>query len=94
MGSATQKAKPRPEAASEPGGKRVSNSCLGFSKNSKKACHSFALPINPEAHHPRKRESVDAVFGILATSDVPHSKSIHMISQLHEKEIRFTIRLL
>ena len=30
MGSATQKAKPRREAASEPGGKRVSNSCLKF----------------------------------------------------------------
>ena len=29
MGSATQKAKPRREAASEPGGKRVSNSCRG-----------------------------------------------------------------
>jgi hypothetical protein len=30
MGSATQKAKPRREAASEPGSKRVSNSCRGY----------------------------------------------------------------
>jgi hypothetical protein len=35
MGSATQKAKPRREAVSEPGGKRVSNSCLGSAKKEK-----------------------------------------------------------
>ncbi len=56
MGSATQKAKPRREAVSEPGGKRVFKfmSRLCSQKNSKKACHLFTSAINPG----RKKEKV------------------------------------
>jgi hypothetical protein len=89
MGSATQKAKPRREAASEPGGKRVSNSCLG-SAIKKKTCHSFTHPLNPG--NQKKEKRVDAFLAFELKAAFLHLKSIHISSQLHEKEIRFTIR--
>jgi hypothetical protein len=55
MGSATQKAKPRREAASEPGGKRVSNSCLGSAKKSLSLIHASNKPSES-----RKEKRVDA----------------------------------
>ena len=46
--------KPRREAASEPGRQRVFKFVSLFRKKIKKACHSFAYPVNPGRITPEK----------------------------------------
>jgi hypothetical protein len=60
------------------------------SKKRKKACHSFTHPVNPGNQKKEKRVDAFLVFQLKATFS--HLNSIHTITQLHEKEIRFTIR--
>src|SRR5260370_39999105 len=77
MGSAQQKAKPRREAASEPGGKRVFKFMSRLCKNSKKkACHSFT--------HPIKKEKVLTCFWRFAISGASHSNCERRDTDCHE----------
>jgi len=87
----TEGKKPRRKAPGEPGEQRVSNSCLDSEQSSLKKLARFLL--SAKRGRIFRKKSVDSFLAFQVQGTFHTQNPSTLISQLHEKEIRFKICL-